>query len=470
MSANASDIPATDGQSEPARSGRIAISGRMVIAILGALTTLGLLLRLPSFSSSLFGDELSTYYIVTGNGLGHVVDQLIGAHAGDLNPPLYFGLAWLAERLGDSSELLRLPSLLAGLAAIPLTYLLGERAVDRRAGLVAAALMSLSPFLIYYSTEARSFGTAMLFTLLSTLALLRAIDTRRTAWWFAYAALSCASVYTNYTTIFLLAGQFGWAIWTQPDLRPQLVIANAGAVLAYLPWVPSVIDAANSPGADVPALLGPFTLDSFRTELGRWSIGHPFERLSELPGHVGVVLIAAGVTVALLGLGGRALAARRAEARWRPSAGVGLVVVLAASAPVGEALYSWLAHSVWDQQQLIASTPGLAVLTATLLTRAGPRLAFLTSFLVLAGFGIGAAKMLDADAQRPDLNGPVAFVDRRAAVGDPILELSLPTPGPLTALDVALADAGIPWSRYPALRAGSRPVARCSMRLPTRSS
>src|SRR5205085_11633972 len=102
----------------------------------------GLLLRLSSLSNSLFGDELSTYYAVAGHGLGRTL-QIVRSDQ-ELNPPLYFALAWLFARLGDTPEALRLPSMLAGTAAIPLTYLLGMRTVGRRAAIIGAALVATS--------------------------------------------------------------------------------------------------------------------------------------------------------------------------------------------------------------------------------------------------------------------------------------------------------------------------------------
>src|SRR6188472_4340318 len=87
-----------------------------LLLLVGAITVIGLLLRLPSFDDSLFGDELSTYYLLTGHGLGRVIHLLRG-HSVDLNPPLYLALAWAAERLGDPDQTLRLPSLVAGTAA-----------------------------------------------------------------------------------------------------------------------------------------------------------------------------------------------------------------------------------------------------------------------------------------------------------------------------------------------------------------
>ena len=117
-------------------------------------------------------------------------------------------------------------------------------------------------------------------------------------------------------------------------------------------------------------------------------------------------------------------------------------MVLALALPVGAGLYSAVGpHSVWDTRQLAASTPGLALAVATLLTSTGPRLQLLAVALVVAGLGIGATRMLGSGVQRPDYDAAAAYIDRVGASGEPVLDLPAPTPRPLTALDVAFAGS-----------------------------
>ena len=141
----------------------------------------GAALRVSVIGQPLFADELSTYWISATHSLGGVVSLMYGTphipHP-EITPPLYFLLAWATSQFGHAPALLRLPSLIAGVLTIPAVYLLGLRTVGRRAALLAATLTTLSPFMIYYSTEARSYGVMMLLTTLSTLAMLLAVDTR----------------------------------------------------------------------------------------------------------------------------------------------------------------------------------------------------------------------------------------------------------------------------------------------------
>ena len=122
------------------------------VLLLVGLILIGLALRLPSFNDSLCGDELSTNFVVHGFGVGNVISSSRATRRA--RRPSSSFLTWLTKGI-DGAEGLRIVPLLAGLASIPLTYLLGLRTVGRPAALVGAALVALSPFQIFYATEAQ---------------------------------------------------------------------------------------------------------------------------------------------------------------------------------------------------------------------------------------------------------------------------------------------------------------------------
>ncbi len=142
--------------------------------------------------------------------------------------------------------------------------MLGARTVGKRAGAVAAALVALSPFMIYYSTEARGYQVMIALLVASTLACCGQSRAGGVGWWIAYGAFSCAAMYTHYTVAFVLAGQALWALWSHPPARRGVLLANLGAALAYLPWI-SGFDRRFQLADDGHALgLQPFTLDEVR--------------------------------------------------------------------------------------------------------------------------------------------------------------------------------------------------------------
>jgi hypothetical protein len=98
--------------------------------------------------------------------------------------------------------------------------------------------------------------------------------------------------------------------------------------------------------------------------------------------------------------------------------------------------------SAWDVRNLIVSSPGLALVAGWLVSRplGWPR-PLLTGLLGL-GFALGAVGLLSTEHQRPDYAAAAAYIVTHGSRRDPVAIVPAPTPGPLTAMDAALAFAG----------------------------
>src|SRR6266540_2717307 len=85
-------------------------------------------------------------------------DTLSVVAHGERSPPLYYILAWGWSRVFGTGEVgLRSLSALIGTLTVPLAYLAAKELINRRTvGLLAAALVALNPYLVWYSQEARS--------------------------------------------------------------------------------------------------------------------------------------------------------------------------------------------------------------------------------------------------------------------------------------------------------------------------
>ena len=109
--------------------------------------------------------------------------------------------------------------------------------LPRRAGLIAAAAVAVSPVLIWFSQDARAYALAFLLTALSFLFFARARRSgarRDLAWWAVFSALAIA---THYFAGFVVAGGGGAAarLRAQPARRrrrDRSAIAAAAALLA----------------------------------------------------------------------------------------------------------------------------------------------------------------------------------------------------------------------------------------------
>ncbi len=431
----------------------------LLVAAVAGLTLLGLAIRLANFDQSLLGDELSTYWILHGHSLGDVLSSVRSND--EITPPLYFIFGWLSMKVGPNPEWVRLPSLLAGTATIPLVYMLGSRTVSRAAGLVGAAVMALSPFMIYYSTEARSYALMIALVTASTLALLVALESGRARWWGVYAVCACGALYSHYTSVFPLAAQFVWVLWAHRDAIRGLLLANLGVLIGFAPWIPGFIADNNSPTTKILSALQPFTFDYVRLAVENWAIGYPYVQLGSVPGDLATALIAAGLLIAA---GAGAIRA----VQWLRRSRLGfvatlrrvpprllLVALLALATPLGEALYSAFGTNLLGARNLNASWPGLAVAIGAVVTAAGPLLSVACTALVLSGFTIGAAKTLDADFARIDFAGAADVIEERWAPGDAVIDAASLTPVPLTGLDVYLPQThpesrlGLPLSDHP---------------------
>ena len=133
-------------------------------------------------------------------------------------------------------------SALAGVATIPVAYLVGRELRGARAGVIAAALVAVNPMLLWYSQEARAYALLGFFCALSLLYCVRAparrmagtrVGKRDFVLWGVFSALALA---THYFAVFplvaevvLLARRRGRAI-----LSGLWIVAVAVVLLAPL--------------------------------------------------------------------------------------------------------------------------------------------------------------------------------------------------------------------------------------------
>ena len=87
------------------------------------------------------------------------VQLIIEGAAGDIHPPLYYLiLKFWRSVLGSSEWGLRSLSAVCGVLLVLFTFLIGRTWLNRHVAFVAAVLVSVSPFGIYYSQETRMYA------------------------------------------------------------------------------------------------------------------------------------------------------------------------------------------------------------------------------------------------------------------------------------------------------------------------
>jgi Dolichyl-phosphate-mannose-protein mannosyltransferase len=398
-----------------------------VVAPVAAITLLALLLRLPGLGDSVFGDELFTYELATRPGFGDMLHGVTGPL--EISPPLYFAFAWVCAKLGDPHVWIRVPSLVAGVALVPATYALGVRTLGRTAALVGATLLALSPFAIFYSTEARAYTLATLFVLLAALALLAATEHGGWRRWGLFALAACAALYSHYTAAFPLAAEVAWAAWAHRDRLRELALACLAVGAGLLPWLPSFLDDRTAGFQTAIENINPLTVSFFLRSLGIAVAGNPYATLRETPGRAVLLLLALGLVLALAG----AVAARtRLVARLRAEPPIALVLALAVASPLGAALYSIPFASVYVPRTLLPSLCAFCLVVGLLVAAAPRRIAVPAAIVTIVALALGTVELY---REQPKLayNDAAAWIDERRGPGDPVLQVGLIDYGSLDA-------------------------------------
>ena len=177
---------------------------------------LGAALRFPTLDRQSFWlDELVTVSLLD-RGLGDVLREIPRTEA---TPFVYYVVAWAWRSIFGLGEVgLRSLSALAGTATIPVAYGAGAVLVSRRAGLVAAALVAINPFLVWYSQEARSYALLALLGAAIGARLRSRASRGPQRGWPGGRLVSALAIATHYFAVFLVAAE---AVWLLVRLRPR---------------------------------------------------------------------------------------------------------------------------------------------------------------------------------------------------------------------------------------------------------
>lgn len=252
-----------------------------------AIILTGLTLRLALLDKqSLWYDEGVTWWLTQ-----MAPGDLIRWSAADIQPPLYYLLLWAAAPVFGTSEwALRFPSAVANVLTIPLIYILARRLFLAPPGrknhfwlsapFLAAALLAVSPLMVYYSQEARMYTLLVLEACLAGYLLLRLLQSPASAgqsFALGYALVMAAALYTHYFALFLLAAQGLYLLvslwrlgWPRPILRSSALAAGVIALL-FAPWLPVLLARL---GDDPSYWPGAFKLDeALRHLLISFSLG-----------------------------------------------------------------------------------------------------------------------------------------------------------------------------------------------------
>lgn len=395
-----------------------------------AATLLAALLRgFRLGSQSLWIDEVFTWY---GADIGrplpwaHVLENVHG--------PLYSALLHFWGGLaGDGEWALRLPSAVFGTLTVPVMAWMAARWLGRETAVPAAWLAAGSPFLVWYSQEARNY--ALLFPCvalagIAMLALARRLDGRGLV---GFVAAAGTGLLTNLSFVLLAPLHLYWWLAAPADRRRRLWLM-AGAALALLlvlsPWLPRLAAVwdwkrlhpagetsteALRGGPAISLAAYPFTLHAFAVG---YTLG-PSIREIRTRGAAAALrrhapeLVAVGLLFAVLGALALRAAARRRVLR------ASLVALLGPALLVS---YGALQNfKVYHPRYVAVSFPFLLALLAAAFADAGPRLrAALAASLALAWLVSLQHHYFVPAYGKEDMRAAAAIVRDRSGPGDRI--------------------------------------------------
>ncbi len=168
------------------------------------------------------------------------------------NHPLYEILMRLWMPPEGSDAWMRLPSALAGILAVVLTWFL-VRPMGWRIGLIAAWLMALSPLHVMYSRIARAYSLACLLAVASNLALLWMIRERRLPAVLAYVFATALMIYSNLVAVTVWAAQvvfLGWLFREHLRRAWIVVTVNLAVLVLVAVWLSQHLWGAVTWGAE----------------------------------------------------------------------------------------------------------------------------------------------------------------------------------------------------------------------------
>ena len=146
-----------------------------------------------------------------------------------------------AQVIGDSVVGARLLFVFFGMLMIPLTYLCavelyGRTAFGRRAGLVAALCLAMSPISIFHAQEVRHYGLLALVGLASAYFFLRALHEGRTRWWALNLLANALIVWVHLFGVLLVLTEGLFLLIARWKRLRQFITWTSVHVLFLIPW------------------------------------------------------------------------------------------------------------------------------------------------------------------------------------------------------------------------------------------
>ena len=208
---------------------------RAGVGAVAAAVAAFLLLRLAAWPPH--EDETLALYVGRGS-LGELLDTVIGERGG---APLHFLFAWIVAHTGGGLIGLRLVSAAFAVASVPAIAALVSRLAGRRVAVLAATLAAASWVLLFHGIYARMYSIFLFTSLLSYLALLRALERGGRRRWLGWIAVTLACVATHPYGALVVASQALFVLFVRERVRESALAFGVLGVLGTPFWIADLV-------------------------------------------------------------------------------------------------------------------------------------------------------------------------------------------------------------------------------------
>ncbi|GMQ78861.1 MAG: hypothetical protein BMS9Abin02_1402 [Anaerolineae bacterium] len=191
---------------------------------------------------SLWYDEIATVVSSVRLSLSEMMNLILEGNQHHM--PLYFLFMRLWSGLGSGEFVLRYFSLIWAILSIPLIYAVGRLIGGISVGILAAFLLAISPYHIWYSQEARMYAITPTLILAAHWFLFRAIRHKRWKDWGGYLVCMLVAVYMHYFILFVFAAHYFFFAFHYRRIKPlfyRWIIAAGVAGLLFGIWVAVIL-------------------------------------------------------------------------------------------------------------------------------------------------------------------------------------------------------------------------------------
>jgi len=239
------ELPTPDPDAAP--QGGTEKGMRTILIVIGLLVIGGALRFYRLSGRSLWLDEILVWDFSGGASIGAVVRRLSAVPS---LMPLHFVISWIIRRFGDSEIWLRLVPAVAGTLTVPAMFVLARNLFGRRTAVIAALLVAVAPFLIWYSQENAAYSLLTLLTIVQMQLAYLAVTRSRLIYWLGFSIVTLVSLYNDYFALLATAAAFAFIglvlarrlLSPHPALPHRDIFAAVGSglliLLGYLPWLP----------------------------------------------------------------------------------------------------------------------------------------------------------------------------------------------------------------------------------------